>query len=126
MSQSEPEIETKFLEGEKILCFHGPLIYEAKIQKVEVKDGQTKYFIHYMGWNKNWDEWVSPFLHVSTIMLFSEYFYSLLRTSYRYFFKSSQKVIFLILITITPHLIVKALHWTTQLLLYLIPLYRAL
>ena len=70
MSQSEPEIETKFLEGEKILCFHGPLIYEAKIQKVEVKDGQTKYFIHYMGWNKNWDEWVSPFLHVSTIKLF--------------------------------------------------------
>ncbi len=53
------EVETKFLDGEKILCFHGPLIYEAKIQKVEVKDGQTKYFIHYMGWNKNWDEWVT-------------------------------------------------------------------
>ena len=59
---SDPEgplLDTKFLEGEKVLCFHGPLIYEAKIQKVELRDDQTKYFIHYMGWNKNWDEWVS-------------------------------------------------------------------
>ena len=55
----DPQIDTRFVEGEKVLCFHGPLIYEAKIQKVEFKDDQTKYFIHYMGWNKNWDEWVS-------------------------------------------------------------------
>lgn len=40
------------------MCFHGPLIYEAKIQKVGKRDKQTKYFIHYHGWNKNWDEWV--------------------------------------------------------------------
>jgi len=58
-SSQAPPTDTKFMEGEKILCFHGPLIYEAKIQKVEFKDNQTKYFIHYMGWNKNWDEWVS-------------------------------------------------------------------
>jgi len=56
--KSEPEEQPRFLEGEKILCFHGPLIYEAKIQKVETKNKQTKYFIHYHGWNKNWDEWV--------------------------------------------------------------------
>ena len=37
-----------------MLCFHGPLLYEAKC----VKDKQVKYFIHYNGWNKNWDEWV--------------------------------------------------------------------
>ena len=24
----------RFLENEKVLCFHGPLIYEAKVQKV--------------------------------------------------------------------------------------------
>ena len=49
-----------FCDGEKVLCFHGPLIYEAKINKVEIKeDGQHKYFIHYHGWNKNWDEWAS-------------------------------------------------------------------
>ncbi|XP_018324250.1 mortality factor 4-like protein 1 [Agrilus planipennis] len=49
----------KFQEGEKVLCFHGPLIYEAKCLKATVtKEKQVKYFIHYAGWNKNWDEWV--------------------------------------------------------------------
>lgn len=49
----------KFTEGEKVLCFHGPLIYEAKMLKSMVmKDKQVRYFIHYAGWNKNWDEWV--------------------------------------------------------------------
>lgn len=47
-----------FSLGEKVLCFHGPLLYEAKCIKAQVKDKQTKYFIHYSGWNKNWDEWV--------------------------------------------------------------------
>ncbi|XP_055905958.1 nuA4 complex subunit EAF3 homolog [Eupeodes corollae] len=49
----------KFSEGEKVLCFHGPLIYEAKALKSTItKDKQVKYYIHYAGWNKNWDEWV--------------------------------------------------------------------
>ncbi|KAG8222194.1 hypothetical protein J437_LFUL001286 [Ladona fulva] len=48
----------KFQEGEKVLCFHGPLIYEAKCLKSQAKEKQVKYFIHYAGWNKNWDEWV--------------------------------------------------------------------
>ncbi|XP_024150753.1 mortality factor 4-like protein 1 isoform X3 [Oryzias melastigma] len=26
--------------------------------KISIKDKQIKYFIHYSGWNKNWDEWV--------------------------------------------------------------------
>jgi len=54
----DEKIQEKWSEGEKILCFHGPLIYEAKIQRVEVQNGISKYFIHYHGWNKNWDEWV--------------------------------------------------------------------
>ncbi|XP_071538569.1 mortality factor 4-like protein 1 isoform X3 [Panulirus ornatus] len=54
----KPPFKTKFSESEKVLCFHGPLIYEAKCLKVQVKDKQVKYFIHYAGWNKNWDEWV--------------------------------------------------------------------
>lgn len=54
----EPEECPKFVDGEKILCFHGPLIYEAKIQRVGRKNKQTQYLIHYHGWNKNWDEWV--------------------------------------------------------------------
>lgn len=45
----------KFAEGEKVLCFHGPLIYEAKALKSTItKDKQLKYFVHYAGWNKKW------------------------------------------------------------------------
>ena len=47
-----------FVTGERVLCFHGPLLYEAKCVKAEVKDKIVRYFIHYNGWNKNWDEWV--------------------------------------------------------------------
>merc|ERR1719319_590099 len=54
----EEEKGEKWEKGERILCFHGPLIYEAKIQEVEVANNIPKYFIHYKGWNKNWDEWV--------------------------------------------------------------------
>lgn len=40
--------------GEKVLCFHGPLIYEAKcIKSSFAKDEkQIKYYIHYTGWSK--------------------------------------------------------------------------
>ena len=51
-------IMAKFVQNEKVLAFHGPLIYEAKIQKVAESETSTKYLIHYHGWNKNWDEWV--------------------------------------------------------------------
>eukprot|EP00250_Pteridium_aquilinum_P034886 c8265_g1_i1 orf=374-1294(-) len=47
-----------FSEGEKVLAYHGPLIYEAKVQRVEVRKKEWKYFVHYLGWSKNWDEWV--------------------------------------------------------------------
>jgi mortality factor 4-like protein 1 len=48
----------KFQEGEKVLCFHGPHIYEAKCLEAEMEDDQIRYYIHYIGWNKSWDEWV--------------------------------------------------------------------
>ncbi|XP_007526911.1 mortality factor 4-like protein 1 [Erinaceus europaeus] len=47
----------KFQEGERVLCFHRPLLYEAKCVKVAIKDKQVKCFIHHSGWNKTWDEW---------------------------------------------------------------------
>jgi len=54
-----------FNEDEKVLCFHGPLIYEAKILKGELwenkqieKDNGPHYFVHYKGWKQTWDEWV--------------------------------------------------------------------
>lgn len=62
------------IQGETVLCFHGPLLYEAKVHiyrylfasfllshsflshfkclKAEEKNNQPQYFIHYSGWNK--------------------------------------------------------------------------
>ncbi|KAG9440358.1 hypothetical protein H6P81_020523 [Aristolochia fimbriata] len=48
-----------FLEGDRVLAYHGLLIYEAKIQKVEFRKEEWRFFVHYLGWNKNWDEWVT-------------------------------------------------------------------
>ncbi|WFC98972.1 Esa1p-associated factor [Malassezia yamatoensis] len=51
---------------EKVLCFHGPLIYQAKILLAEDWKGDDNhngavgqhYLVHYQGWKKTWDEWV--------------------------------------------------------------------
>ncbi|GLT68838.1 hypothetical protein SLA2020_410350 [Shorea laevis] len=53
-----PSDTTLFSEGERVLAYHGPRIYEAKVQKAELRKKEWKYFVHYLGWNKNWDEWV--------------------------------------------------------------------
>lgn len=51
--------KSKYKEGEFILCYQGPLIYEAKVQGVaKGLSGEWMYDIHYKGWNKTWDEWV--------------------------------------------------------------------
>ena len=56
-----------YIENQKILCYHGDFLYEAKILKVDrnnpkdvVDDphSSVNYFIHYNGWNKTWDECV--------------------------------------------------------------------
>ncbi|KAH8358505.1 hypothetical protein KR093_000488 [Drosophila rubida] len=49
---------TVFADGERVLCFHGPLIYEAKVLKTKPETTPVEYYIHYAGWSKNWDEWV--------------------------------------------------------------------
>lgn len=46
------------LSGEKVLCYHGNLIYEAKVLKTKTEKNNLKFLIHYAGWSKNWDEWV--------------------------------------------------------------------
>jgi len=64
MTQSTPRA---FAVGERALCFHGPLIYEAKIINTEMwiaadmsPSGEAghHYFVHYKGWKMTWDEWV--------------------------------------------------------------------
>ncbi|KAI4167467.1 MAG: hypothetical protein LQ348_007656 [Seirophora lacunosa] len=50
----------QFDKDEKVLCFHGELLYEAKILEVE-QDSSTapfRYRIHYKGWKNTWDDWV--------------------------------------------------------------------
>lgn len=50
--------------GDKIICEHKGLKYEAKImnerlnRESQEKTPEKQFFIHYQGWNKNWDEWV--------------------------------------------------------------------
>lgn len=45
-------------EGEKVwACFCGKW-YEAKVLKVESRMNARAHFVHYLGWNKSWDEWL--------------------------------------------------------------------
>ena len=58
-SGSGAGVKPKFSDGEKLLCYHGPLLYEAKCVKSKREGANNfQYYIHYQGWNKNWDEWV--------------------------------------------------------------------
>ncbi|EGG18281.1 NuA4 histone H4 acetyltransferase complex subunit [Cavenderia fasciculata] len=56
-----------YQENEKVLVHHQNTIYEAKVLKHEYKVDPKKssdpkkyhyYFIHYLGWNEKWNEWV--------------------------------------------------------------------
>ncbi|XP_054168472.1 mortality factor 4-like protein 1 [Oppia nitens] len=51
-------VNFKYELEERVLCFHGPLIYEAKCLKRIFVDNSKRYYVHYNGWNKSWDEWV--------------------------------------------------------------------
>ncbi|KAK2660217.1 hypothetical protein Ddye_006750 [Dipteronia dyeriana] len=47
-----------FEENEKVMVFHSGLLYTAKVEKVDYQMNKWKYYVHYLGWKKNWDEWV--------------------------------------------------------------------
>ncbi|KAI1214476.1 MRG-domain-containing protein [Annulohypoxylon truncatum] len=63
MAPSRQNQAPPYAKDEKVLCFHGDLMYEAKIMEVSVKPGQkpedAQYRIHYRGWKASWDDWVS-------------------------------------------------------------------
>ncbi|KAI1341719.1 MRG-domain-containing protein [Xylariaceae sp. FL0016] len=63
MAPSKQEKAPPFSKDEKVLCFHGDLMYEAKIMEVKVEAGKkaedAQYRIHYKGWKASWDDWVS-------------------------------------------------------------------
>ncbi|XP_059478155.1 mortality factor 4-like protein 1 isoform X2 [Neocloeon triangulifer] len=50
--------KNKFTEGERVLCYHGILLYEAKCLEHRTNDKVVEFKVHYAGWNKSWDEWV--------------------------------------------------------------------
>lgn len=84
---SSREMTTSKELGDTVLVYQGPLLYDSKILRiydaktrkvkswnekqkeiVEVKSdrslpaklkSQSAYYVHYQGWNKKWDEWVS-------------------------------------------------------------------
>ncbi|KAF1991679.1 MRG-domain-containing protein [Aulographum hederae CBS 113979] len=48
-------------KDEKVLCFHGMLMYEAKVIEVkQTKAEDNEYKVHYKGWKNTWDDWVGP------------------------------------------------------------------
>ncbi|KAL2913421.1 Esa1p-associated factor [Polyrhizophydium stewartii] len=62
MQEGDPPFN--YEEGETVLCFHGPLIYEAKVLETEFYRNEKDfadgphYLVHYKGWKSSWDEWV--------------------------------------------------------------------
>jgi hypothetical protein len=70
MAPSKQAPGPPFAKDEKILCFHGDLMYEAKITEIRsfsdpnntnvatIKADDAQYRIHYKGWKSSWDDWV--------------------------------------------------------------------
>ena len=83
MAPSKNAQALPYAKDEKVLCFHGDLMYEAKIIDIRqgtsgnTKDGkdgksgshhhhnnnsasgEVKYLVHYKGWKSSWDDWVT-------------------------------------------------------------------
>ncbi|KAL8763249.1 MAG: hypothetical protein Q9184_000889 [Pyrenodesmia sp. 2 TL-2023] len=60
MSRNSMIPKQQFDKDEKVLCFHGELLYEAKILEVEREHSTApfRYRVHYKGWKNTWDDWV--------------------------------------------------------------------
>ncbi|KAH8677961.1 chromo domain-like protein [Xylariales sp. PMI_506] len=71
MAPSKQAPGPPFAKDEKVLCFHGDLMYEAKITEIRsaadnsntnvatIKADDAQYRVHYKGWKSSWDDWVS-------------------------------------------------------------------
>ncbi|EHY55430.1 mortality factor 4-like protein 1 [Exophiala dermatitidis NIH/UT8656] len=63
MAPHSNESKPMYQKDEKALCFHGELLYEAKVLEVRRQDAKDKtspheYRVHYKGWKNTWDDWV--------------------------------------------------------------------
>ncbi|KAF9874504.1 hypothetical protein CkaCkLH20_08067 [Colletotrichum karsti] len=61
MAPARQQPPQPFAKDEKVLCFHGEMLYEAKILEIQqAESGEGfQYRIHYKGWKNTWDDWVS-------------------------------------------------------------------
>ncbi|XP_062099574.1 protein MRG1-like isoform X6 [Humulus lupulus] len=57
-----------FSIGEMVIAFHGHSFYAAKVLKIVGYLNNWDFFVHYHGWNKKWDEWVTT----DRLMAYSE------------------------------------------------------
>ncbi|XP_057989769.1 protein MRG1 isoform X3 [Hevea brasiliensis] len=67
-TETDEECPSLYEEGEKVLAFHNQQIYPAKVMKAVYEFNRWKYYVHYPGWNKNWDEWAG----VERLMKYSD------------------------------------------------------
>jgi hypothetical protein len=85
MPPASADSKPMYQKDEKALCFHGELLYEAKVLEVDKVDPSDKnspwrYRVHYKGWKNTYvnpfgssrplDE--SPFLHLTSSLLKSQ------------------------------------------------------
>ncbi|XP_058221137.1 protein MRG1-like isoform X4 [Rhododendron vialii] len=68
VDSSLPSDPSPFSQGEKVLAFFQNHVYPAKVQKVDVRLKEWRFYVHYLGWKKSWDEWVS----MDRLMKFTE------------------------------------------------------
>ncbi|KAM7280541.1 hypothetical protein ACFE04_007675 [Oxalis oulophora] len=47
-----------YSQGERVVAFHQNNPYVAKLLESEYRNNRWEHYVHYTGWNKNWDEWV--------------------------------------------------------------------
>lgn len=52
-----------FAKDEKILCFHGPVLYEAKILDLRYVNSAWQFKIHYKGWKNTVSEFSDNILY---------------------------------------------------------------
>lgn len=67
-TETAKEFPCSYEESEKVLAYHNQQIYIAKVVKAKYEFNRWKYYVHYPGWNKNWDEWVG----VERLMKYTE------------------------------------------------------
>merc|ERR1719242_357825 len=53
-------LERSLNEEEKSIVYYKGLLYSAKVidKSKAFEGGKKKYLVHYLGWKKQWDEWV--------------------------------------------------------------------